>query len=45
MSEIDNYEIVRQKLTLGPLVTPKHRKVKKLLKIFWNEEEIKLLSH
>ncbi|KKK43145.1 MAG: hypothetical protein Lokiarch_29410, partial [Candidatus Lokiarchaeum sp. GC14_75] len=25
MSEVDNYELVRQKLTLGPLTTPKHR--------------------
>lgn len=45
MTEVDNYEIVRQKLVLGPLKTPKHRKVKKLMKVFWNEEEIKLLSH
>ncbi len=45
MSEVDNYEIVRQKLTLGPLTTPKHRKIRKLLKIFWNEKEINLLSH
>ncbi len=45
MSEIDDYELVRQKLTLGPLTTPKHRKIKKLLKIFWKEEEIKLISH
>lgn len=45
MTEIDYYEIVRQKLVLGPLSTPKHRKIKKLMKIFWNEEEIKLLSH
>ncbi len=45
MSEVDNYEVVRQKLALGPLTTPKHRKIRKLLKIFWNEEEINLLSH
>ena len=45
MSEIDYYEIVRQKLALGPLSAPKHRKIKKLMKVFWNEEEIKLLSH
>ena len=45
MSEVDNYEVVRQKLTLGPLTTPKHRKIRKLLKIFWNEEEVDLLSH
>ena len=27
MSEIDNYEIVRQKLSLGPLYAPKHKKI------------------
>ncbi|MFW9829250.1 MAG: 4Fe-4S binding protein [Candidatus Thorarchaeota archaeon] len=45
MSKIDYYEIVRQKLVLGPLTAPKHKKIIKLLKIFWKEEEIKLLSH
>ena len=45
MTEVDYYEIVRQKLTLGPLSTPKHRKITKLMKIFWNEDEIKLLSY
>ena len=45
MTGEDYYEIVRQKLVLGPLNTPKHRKITKLLKVFWNEEEIKLLSH
>ena len=45
MSEIDNYEIVRQKLSLGPLYAPKHEKIHELLKIFWNEEEINILAH
>ncbi len=45
MTEADYYEIVRQKLTLGPLYAPKHKKVIELLKVFWNEEEIKILSH
>ncbi len=45
MTEIDYYDIVRQKLILGPLIAPKHRKIIKLMKVFWNEEEIKLLSH
>ncbi|MFW9785567.1 MAG: 4Fe-4S binding protein [Candidatus Heimdallarchaeota archaeon] len=45
MTEVDYYELVRQKLVLGPLNAPKHRKVRKLMKVFWNEEEIKLLSH
>ncbi len=38
MTELDYYDIVRQKLVLGPLNAPKHRKVTKLLKVFWNEE-------
>ncbi|MHA2182976.1 MAG: hypothetical protein ACXAAH_16270, partial [Promethearchaeota archaeon] len=45
MTEVDYYETVRQKLVIGPLKAPKHRKITKLMKIFWNEEEIKLLSH
>ena len=45
MTEVDYYETVRQKLVIGPLKTPKHRKITKLMKLFWNEEEIKLLSH
>ena len=45
MTEVDYYETVRQKLVLGPLNSPKHRKIIKLMKVFWNEEEIKLLSH
>jgi Pyruvate/2-oxoacid:ferredoxin oxidoreductase delta subunit len=45
MENPDYYEIVRQKLTLGPVYTPKHEKIYELLKIFWNEEEIKILAH
>ena len=45
MTEIDYYEQVRQNLVLGPLYAPKHKKIIKLLKVFWNEEEIKILSH
>lgn len=45
MTEIDYYEHVRQNLVLGPLHAPKHKKIMKLLKVFWNEEEIKILSH
>ncbi|MFX1374778.1 MAG: ATP-binding protein [Promethearchaeota archaeon] len=44
MSEVDNYEIVRQKLQIGRITAPKHKKVFKLMKIFWNEEEIKIVS-
>ncbi|GAG17817.1 unnamed protein product, partial [marine sediment metagenome] len=45
MTEIDDYEIVRSKMVIGPVSTPKHKKVLKLLKVFWNEEEIKILKH
>jgi len=45
MTEIDYYEQVRQNLELGPLHAPKHKKVIKLMKVFWDEEEIKVLSH
>lgn len=43
-SQKDNYEIVRQKMKLGPIFAPKHPKVDKLLRIFWNEEEIEILA-
>ena len=45
LSELDYYEIVRQKLKIGPVYAPKHKLTFELLKIFWNEEEVKLLSH
>ncbi len=45
MAADEYYEMVRQKLVLGPLSAPKHPKVIELLKVFWDEEEIKLLSH
>jgi Pyruvate/2-oxoacid:ferredoxin oxidoreductase delta subunit len=45
MAEVDYYDLVRKKLVLGPLTAPKHKKIIKLLKVFWNEEEIRLLSH
>lgn len=44
MTQVDYYEIVRQKLQLGPIIAPKHKKIFELMKIFWNEEEIKILS-
>ena len=44
MTESDHYETIRQKLKLGPLIAPKHKKVEKLLRIFWNEEEAEILS-
>ena len=45
MSETDLYEIVRQKLVLGPLFAPKHESTFKIMKILWNAEEIKILSN
>ncbi len=44
MSEIDSYEIVRQKLSLGSLYAPKHKKIFELMKILWNEEDIEIIS-
>ncbi|HUY00131.1 MAG TPA: 4Fe-4S dicluster domain-containing protein [Candidatus Deferrimicrobium sp.] len=43
--ETDYYEIVRQKLKVGPIAAPKHEKVYELMKVFWDEDTIKLLSH
>jgi hypothetical protein len=45
MTEVDYYEQVRQNLELGPIHAPKHKKIIQLMKVFWNEEEIKILSH
>ncbi len=45
MSDVDYYEIVRQKLKLGPVYAPKHKLIFELLKTLWNEEEIKVLSY
>ncbi len=45
MNQTDYYEIVRQKLKLGPVYAPKHKKIYELLRLLWNEEEIKLLSY
>ncbi|MFX0132912.1 MAG: 4Fe-4S binding protein, partial [Candidatus Hodarchaeota archaeon] len=45
MTEIDLYENIRQKLTIGAFGTPKHEKIIELMKVFWNEEAIKILSH
>lgn len=44
-AETDYYKIVRQKLTLGHYTLPKHEKITELMKIFWDEETIKLLSY
>jgi len=44
MTEVDYYEIVRQKLQIGRITAPNHKKIFKLMKIFWNEDEIKILS-
>ncbi len=44
MTEVDYYDLVRQKLEIGALYAPKHKKITDLLKVFWDEDEIKLLS-
>ena len=44
MTQADYYEIVRQKLAIGPLQAPKHEKILELLKVFWDEETIRVLS-
>jgi len=44
MTETEYYELIRQKLKLGPLYAPKHKKVEELMRIFWTEDEAKLLS-
>jgi NAD-dependent dihydropyrimidine dehydrogenase PreA subunit len=38
------YESVRQKMRLGQLGAPKHKKMLEFLKTLWNEEEIQLLD-
>jgi Pyruvate/2-oxoacid:ferredoxin oxidoreductase delta subunit len=44
-AKLDYYDAVRQKLEVGPLYVPKHEKIYELLKIFWDEETVKILSH
>lgn len=44
MVDVDNYEKVRQKLKLGAIYAPKHKKVEKLLRILWTEEEAEILA-
>jgi len=45
LTKVDYYENVRQKLSLGRFITPKHDKIIELLKIFWDEEIIEILNH
>ena len=45
MKEVDYYEHVRLNLVLGPLQAPKHKKIIELMKVFWTEEDIKILYH
>ncbi|TFF85366.1 MAG: 4Fe-4S dicluster domain-containing protein [Promethearchaeota archaeon] len=45
MSNNDYYEIVRQKLEIGPIKAPKHEKIYELMKIFWPEDVINVLSY
>ena len=43
--KLDYYDIVRQKLAVGPLQAPKHEKIFELLKVFWDEDTVKVLAH
>jgi DNA-binding Lrp family transcriptional regulator len=43
--EQEYYEIVRQKLKLGPFFSPNNKLVFEIMKILWNEEEIKIISY
>ncbi len=45
MSNFDPYDIVRQKLAVGPLHPVRHALVTDLLKVFWDEETAKILAH
>ena len=45
MSNTDHYESVRQKMSIGEVGTPKHKKTIEFLKVLYNEEEIKLLDN
>lgn len=45
MSIDDIYESVRQKMRLGQLGTPQHKKTLEFLKLLWNEEEIRLIDN
>ena len=42
---IDHYESVRQKMSIDEVGWPKHKKTIEILKVLFNEEEIKLLDH
>ena len=45
MSEVDYYELIRQKLAVGAgLGAPKHESVMKFLRMIWNKEEVQLLN-
>ncbi len=39
------YETVRQKLHVGPIETPQHQLVIDLMRVFWDDETIRVLSH
>ena len=45
MSIDEIYESVRNKMGIGPIAFPKHKKVLEFLKQIWNQEEIQLLDH
>ncbi len=50
MTQVDYYELVRQKMNIGQkggggLGAPKHEKVIEFLKVIWTEEDVELLNH
>ncbi len=45
MVNIDPYDLVRQRLAVGPLHPVRHELVMDLLKVFWDEETAKILAH
>ena len=44
MTEVNHYESVRRKMSIGGIGTPKHKKTIEFLKMLYNDEEIKLLD-
>jgi len=45
MSQVDKYELIRQKLKAGQHSPPKHKTVFEFLKIIWNEDDVDVLLH
>lgn len=45
LTESDYYDIVRKKLSIGQIRAAKHEKIFELMKIFWDEKTIEILSY